>query len=215
MGYVCDGKVDCPKGIDETNCQNRNCSGLLHCMNTSQCVYIADTCHDVYDCFYGDDEHYCLFNMLLCPEECSCLGFTISCNLPQVNIPSQLETFKSMVFISISGNILFSQFTWFKSFLNVQFLILNKFSLPDFCVTVNLLQNILTIDIQSNSVITLRKQCFTNYKTLMLNISFNQINNIKESAFSPLNSLNILNLSYNKINDLNSKVLHGLQNLVF
>ena len=38
MHYVCDGKVDCPKGKDEVHCQNRICMGLCHCANKTQCI---------------------------------------------------------------------------------------------------------------------------------------------------------------------------------
>ena len=46
-GYICDGKVDCPKQLDEIKCSNRICIGLFSCFHTSQCIYLSDVCNDI------------------------------------------------------------------------------------------------------------------------------------------------------------------------
>ena len=80
MGYVCDGKIDCPWGFDEINCMNHSCIQLFHCFNTSQCIFVADVCDGFKDCMNGDDEFNCELQKSKCPKQCFCLGFAVPCN---------------------------------------------------------------------------------------------------------------------------------------
>ena len=79
MGYVCNGRIDCPGGVDEIHCLNHSCIGLFNCWNTSQCIYVADVCDGVKDCLNGDDESSCQLQQSKCPKQCFCLGFAVSC----------------------------------------------------------------------------------------------------------------------------------------
>ena len=216
MGYVCDGKVDCAKGTDEFHCKNRNCSGLFHCLNTSQCIDIADVCNGVADCINEDDEMNCLLHDSKCPIHCSCLLFAITCTLLQPIAFSNLKPFKNMLFISVSGNTINSDFIWFNYLHSVRFLLLNDFSLPDICITLYFPEYVstLTLDIVNNTVTLLRSYCFTSYNNLLaLNISQNTVNNIQDLSFANLLNLKILDVSYNNISSLTARMFFGIENI--
>ena len=61
--YVCDGKWDCPRGIDERNCNSeRLCEIMFHCKNSIKCIHLGTICDNVKDCPSGDDEFMCSLN---------------------------------------------------------------------------------------------------------------------------------------------------------
>ena len=70
VGYVCDGKQDCPMGDDEGQCNNQQCHHMLRCKDHSTCVHYFDVCNEVLDCPHGDDELYC--DLPQCPANCTC-----------------------------------------------------------------------------------------------------------------------------------------------
>lgn len=90
--YACDGKWDCPNGIDEaqdTLCRTkgRNCTNLFKCRNSQICVHFTDVCDSKSDCPLADEEFLCLLQFALCPPNCECLTFAVACI--GVVIPSQ------------------------------------------------------------------------------------------------------------------------------
>ena len=135
MAYVCDGKVDCPRAMDEYGCKNYNCKNLFHCLNTIQCIYITDVCNGVQDCPYGDDEINCILNEYICIENCTCQIFAISCRFIHQHFSHQLTLMSNMFLIFIIGNSFLSDFTWFSYLYQVTNLNLHNFKLPDICRT--------------------------------------------------------------------------------
>ena len=216
MGYVCDGKVDCPKGKDEQNCKNRKCRGLFHCLNSTQYIYIVDVCNEIVDCINGDDEKNCMLHHLECPLHCSCLLFAIACILSEPRNFRDLRPFKNMIYMSVAGNTLQSDFTWFNYLNRMKFLIVNAFLLQDICITLHISEyaSALTLNIANNSVKLLRSHCYSSYTYLLaLNISRNKINTIQDLAFVNLLSLMNLDLSHNNINSITAAMLFGIKNL--
>ncbi len=79
---LCDGKWDCPGGIDEAACQERNCAGQFKCKDSSICIWPERHCdsNNIIDCPLGDDESFCDLVSLRCPDDCSCLMYSLFCN---------------------------------------------------------------------------------------------------------------------------------------
>ena len=86
-GYYCilwgDGKWDCPDGYDESTkllCgENRTCYNMIKCKNSSICISMEDLYDSYQDCPLKDNEMLCELKTSICPKNCSCLNFAISC----------------------------------------------------------------------------------------------------------------------------------------
>ena len=75
---VCNGLWDCPDGTEEEFlCNRTSCPGQFKCHNTSICISACSICDDVMDCKLGDDEHFCHPLLPACPENCTCIIFSI------------------------------------------------------------------------------------------------------------------------------------------
>ena len=111
MGYVCDGKIDCPRGFDEINCMNHSCIGLFHCLGTSQCIFVADICDGIQDCVNRDDEFNCELHKTKCQKQCVCLGFAVSCDYSLHNVFSMDEIVQNRTYASVICNRLLCIFT--------------------------------------------------------------------------------------------------------
>ena len=220
MGYVCDGKIDCPGGFDEINCMNHSCIGLFHCFSTSQCIFVADVCDGVKDCVNGDDEFNCELQKSKCPKQCFCLGFAVSCNYSFQSVFSIGEVVQNRTYVSVIGNKLLWDFRCLQSCQTVQFLILSGFELFDFCNSLisfkHELRKVIRIVLHKNSIALLRMHCFVyDSSILSLNFSNNIISVVEKFTFSGLDVLKVLDLSNNKIHSLNTKSFTGLRNMMF
>ncbi len=73
--YVCDGKIDCPKGDDEDN--NIVCGSGPHCVNMFKCIetghiclHVENVCDGIFDCPWKDDEDMCDLKFVICMSFC-------------------------------------------------------------------------------------------------------------------------------------------------
>ncbi len=76
---VCNGVWDCPWGLDEQNCTRAGCPGQFRCQNTSTCIAPDSICNGISDCPFGDDEYFCFPKLPTCPNNCSCVVYSILC----------------------------------------------------------------------------------------------------------------------------------------
>ncbi len=79
--YLCDGKWDCPSGIDEKQkCgSNRECYNLFRCRGANVCLHLLNVCDNVTDCPLKDDEQACTLSGKPCPAMCTCLVLAVRC----------------------------------------------------------------------------------------------------------------------------------------
>ena len=220
MGYVCDGKIDCPGGFDEINCMNHSCFQLFHCWSTSQCIFVVDVCNNVKDCVNGDDEFNCELQHSKCPKQCICLGFAVSCHYSLQNIFSIDEILQNRTYAFVIGNKFLWDFRCSLSCQMVQFLILSEFLLSDFCNSFNGFKHdfhrVITIVLSKNSITLLRMHCFALHSSILsLNVSSNMISVVEKCTFTGLDVLKVLDLSNNKLNILDAKSFYGLINMTF
>ena len=220
MGYVCDGKIDCPGGFDEIKCMNHSCFQLFHCWRTSQCIFVVDVCDGVKDCVNGDDEFHCALQQSKCPKQCFCLGFALSCNYSFKNVFSMGEILQNRTYAFVFGNKFLWDFRCSQSCQMVQFLILSEFLLSDFCNSFISFKHdfhgVISIVLSKNSITLLRMHCFALHSSILsLNVSSNMISVIEKCTFCGLDVLKVLDLSNNKLNILNTKSFYGLISMIF
>ena len=120
----------------------------------------------------------------------------------------------------VIGNKLLWDFRCSKSCQMVQFLILSKFTLLDFCNRFTTfehdLHKVISIVLSKNSIVLLRMHCFAFHSSILsLNFSSNMISVVQKFTFSGLDGLKVLDLSHNKLNNLNTKSFYGLINVIF
>ncbi len=78
--YVCNQVWDCPEGIEEIGCSERqSCPGQFKCDNSIICVTLHSLCDEETDCPLGDDELFCE-NVPKCLESCKCVHHKDICN---------------------------------------------------------------------------------------------------------------------------------------
>ena len=103
--YVCDGKWDCPNGIDEADRQGcgqyRTCKNMLKCDRSQICIHLGDICDGITDCPNGNDEGMpCQWDIPACPKSCECLISAVQCFNVSTN-DTNLINFQNFPFFAI------------------------------------------------------------------------------------------------------------------
>ena len=218
--YVCDGKWDCPHGDDEmeyTVCnKNSSCLNMYHCRNTVQmCLHLGNTCDGYPDCPFGDDEIMCELKSVECPSFCVCLLYAIDCRM------FSDHNFKAV----LKFHYLFVHFSNFKIDLENHLMInltyaaivnLQKNDINDICNAFNKLSDwkFVLLDISFNLLKSIENNCFSNTKFLkLLAMNDNNIKYVEKKSFHGLSYLRYFNLTNNPITYLYNNFLMQTVNL--
>ncbi len=203
--YVCDGKWDCPFGLDETIiCQGeRNCSHLFRCATTTTCIHFGNICDGHRDCKIGDDEFFCILATMHCPWSCECLGFAIKCKNRGGFVEKLPSTMIFLEFLSLqSVDDILSAFDSVKSF------VLTNSQLCGICGKFKYHGHIQFVDNSHNSITGLQSECFSNLGRLMvIKLEFNFISKIGVNSFQNLSKLSLVNLSSNPLSVVETSFL--------
>ena len=194
--YVCDGKWDCPRGDDElvsVMCNNNTaCRNMYHCRGTGHmCLQIGNICDGHKDCPFGDDELFCELKTVYCPHVCTCLLYAIDC---RGNTDENIEEIYLEIFLSI-------YLADFK--LNSAIILKLKYA-----VIGNLPQNKI-----SDICDTLTK--VTDWKFILLDLSYNLLTSIKDKCFPAIKLLKSLAIDNNNIIFLGKYSFFNLSHLNF
>ena len=203
--YVCDGKWDCPYGVDESkdnNCSlNRNCTYLFKCRISIICIHVSSICDGIKNCPLGDDEKLCSLHDAKCPQICSCFTYTIKCthglilDISMSNFPYQVISLR-WCSKSLAQNILNS----IKSALSI---IINNCNITEACYFFKMIKNVQINNAGSNLISTLQEYCFSSAPSLKIIIlNNNKISKINTYAFINLESLRVLDLSNNLLQEI-------------
>ena len=212
--YVCDGKWDCPGGIDESDkhCQvERTCRNMFKCRKQDICIHLGDICDKKHDCVHGDDEHFCHLQGAICPLHCDCLTFVIRCFNTSLNVyPSEVLPY-AILYIEKS-QLLQETLT---SFSYAVYLTLHVTDIKEICTATSKMADLILVDATYNLVIDIRGECFSNAKLLqIIKLSNNQIYAIGRGAFSGLKLLKILNIANNHLSELSNSLFEDFVNLL-
>ncbi len=213
--YVCDGKFDCPEGMDETKCPLL-CVFSFKCGHATLCLHFDCVCDGSIDCPNGDDEFLC--DLPECQSQCVCLGLAIRCqkeyqklfssflsiSISEADISSVDISVPSCVFLQMTNNRFSNGTSIMLS--DVDHLRLFKFN-------ENHLDSIFSLQIISLSLkkFLLTKNCLTSVpdnsfrgipRLKVLDLSENQISSVGKFAFSSLKCLQFVSLVGNKLQQI-------------
>ncbi len=210
--YVCNGRLDCPHGEDETSCLGElECPGLLRCRRDAVCVHPDSVGDKIIDCeLSADDETF--LDMLECPAHCKCLGNSVVCSFVDFTILGTL--WGSIRKLSFQAAVIDIKFCFrFPKLVSLDLMSneITSASFPQFCS----LPHITWLSVQNNSIEVLRKQMFTGLHTLRyLELQMNPIHKIEQFSFADLQRLQLLNLSHLHLKEITLNTFSGLLNLV-
>ena len=208
--YVCDGKWDCPNGVDEASSQKcgsvNRCMNLYKCRNYQICVHLGSICDSYNNCPLGDDELHCSIYHEKCPSICHCLLYAIRCYNTSLKtlyiryeIPYYIVHFE-MCFIE----------TVVISFVNVRILNIVNCGYKKICKIAHSLKSAIELNFGFNLVSKLGHNCFEQMiflKSIMLNN--NLLVHIYKNTFRNLTKLIYLNLDENVIMTLDDQFITG------
>ncbi len=204
--YTCNGKWDCPKGYDELGIHScgidRNCKGMFKCSNSQRCIHVNDICDRYTDCVDGDDEFLCSLHNIKCPLPCKCITYTVECYNVIREVSTLLPSYPyNMIFIKYSS-ILFT-----KAFLHklphISILVVMKSSLTHLCGNLPSLTYTLVVDMSFNNIQLIEDECFENSSRIkVLKLNNNKIKFFSVKMVSDLNFLQYLDLSFNPLKEV-------------
>ena len=212
---VCNGEWECPGGTDEMRCQQRVCSGMFKCKNSSICINEDNLCDSVTDCHLGDDESFCLAHQpnTNCPANCSCLLFSLSCDNTSL---TEENTFRNYVSIYLNK---INEADWprlYEAIDNPVIFSLKHSQFAEICNQKKRFLNLRIFDLSNNVIHHLESNCFRLMSSISyLNISRNKVNSIAKFAFYSSNLISELDLSWNNIERLRDNTFAGLCSLRF
>ena len=192
-GYICDGKWDCPLGVDERNDHkcgiSRTCMNMFKCRNSQICIHTGDICNAINDCPDRDDEILCELKNSKCPRDCECLTYVISCYNS-----SSFDTRNIFPYTVLYVSLCSEDFT---------------------LQLVSQLRHIINLNIKNSNV---RKICGTKIcmkTTVIFDVGHNQINFLNSMCFSDIPYMALILLNNNIIRMMSTNSFYNLSKLLF
>ncbi len=214
-GYTCDGKWDCPFGLDEEEKQNcglgRICTNLFSCQKSQTCIHPGNVCDQVVDCPFYDDEELCDVVRQQCPGSCKCLALAIWCENTVVSAGLASTEFSTSLAIFLENCTFQMTPLLFRSGIKVS---ITHCGLTKICDLVRTISKIMDLNFGFNNATILRPKCFSPAQfTQEIGLQNNYLSTIYTSAFDGLNLLLHLDLSGNRVIQLDSNLFVSLSKL--
>ncbi len=222
LSEVCNSKWDCPNGDDEMKCEKNYCLGNLKCKLSQICVHILDVCDVIKDCPLGDDEAMCDLPQCV-STQCHCLHYAITC-VQLMSLESLLHesptALTGYIYIHISESLKHFPLMFIEVARHTIVQIPNNF-ISEICTFKSEdrplgTHFILHLNMTSNFISKLHKNCFKNMTSLrLLVLKSNKISVVFKGAFFSLISLIFLDVSNNCLRFLEPFLFADLKSLKF
>lgn len=231
---VCDGKNDCLKGDDESNCRVFRPRGYFKCGRDDVFIRITNVCDKQLDCYNGQDELYC--SNYACPSHCNCYSLTLTCTklesfanaIPKFafkslyieenikEIPTSDEiNYSITLFCAKSGFIDWTLISDLKKFPNIKILqIMNMKVKNDKFVNFYLPRKLFHLKLSRNSIKSFHSDFLSNQEQLQtLDLSRNNLNELQSNLLKSLGKLRELNIEHNLLINI-QEILNELSSLI-
>ncbi len=207
---VCDGKWDCPGGLDENvaSCISTNqCGNMMKCPKSQICLHLGQVCDSKAQCPFEDDEKLCSLHNTPCPEVCQCLTYALVCSsVFQWNFAQGMLPFYAVFANDCSSLMIQALFTL------LHHAVLVAISNNQLCAVCGLVKNVHLLhllDAGYNNVDKVDPFCFPKpAKLALLNVNNNKIDKLFSHSFANLPLLKFLNLSNNILLNFDGVLFH-------
>ncbi len=216
-GSVCDGKWQCPRGVDEFSsdeCDTHGkCVGLFKCASSVVCIHLLDVCDEEQNCPKGDDEYLCSLKDTICARQCLCVAEAIYCKATFFNPLGNVTSIFSFKVVHLTESALVETNIRYQNFRGLSDLysvtIVNS-NLTEICKFLEGNGFLRQINVSSNLIEELSLKCFTQAKNLVLvDVSGNLLHTLPRDVFHGLEFLEILNMSNNPLELILHSALFG------
>ncbi len=188
--YLCDGKIDCPHGYDESTGHrcglSRACSNMFKCFKSQTCIHYQDICNVKVDCPFDDDELLCDLADSQCFSGCKCLFYAIVCN--RVSLKNLKQNYLPFVSYSMTHCNLSSIFF-------------------------HLHENALRTNFSHNRFLVVPKAVKHLRKLWSLDLSYNSLSKLERGNFKDMIRLYSISVKNNKIVSIGSETFRTQKHL--
>ena len=167
---------------------------MLRCHDTYTCILLQNVCDGHIECVLGDDELFCELKDTLCPANCECILFAISCT--DAWIPQNMHVYISIKFSKV---FIIDVIQFVEHCQNVIYLQILNSQLTSPC-HIDYPKKLKILDFARNSFKVISKFCFTSLTDLeILMLDQNVIAYLHANSFVDTQRLYLLNISYNPL----------------
>ena len=204
---LCDGVRDCMGGIDEDNCSNIVCPGLFKCRFDNICIDQNSRCDGIIDCPKSQDDEL-LCQPFYCPMNCSCYERSVNCSGTSILYIPQISTETRSLNLSLNSiDLGSSNMSLVPSLMAFLVRHCSLKSVPDYFLAN--FPNLVVLDISYNQLQNLSSNTFSGLRSLKhLIISNNLITTIFHNMFQDLHSMELLDLRNNFVQYIDDNVFH-------
>ncbi len=203
--YVCDGKWDCPFGMDEEQYCDSNiqtvCLSMFRCKLSSLCIHLNNLCDEEENCPQGDDELMCSLSKADCLSECDCLAYIMRCLKVEegVHLSTHLHVlpYHVMHIFDCHESFVLNLFSFSHNVLAIH---ANNNSLTNVCQKMQNSMVVSHIDFSKNKITKIETGCFQQAQGVtVLKLRRNRIAVLEKNSLVNLKYLSILDVSHNEL----------------
>ncbi len=186
---------------------------MFKCHESVICLVSDNICDQISDCKFGDDEYFCQVKIPACPQNCTCILYSISCTN---YVYDGGLTVLPYILMSINSSHITKLENLFEHCNQTVLLYLRMSKIKLLCGPLKSLNvsSLMHLDFAMNAIRNIDRLCFSNQQELLLlNLSLNRIEIVSELTFSKSRHLKWLDMSSNRIQVLSQKCFQGLYSL--